>query len=132
MKELLKQILFLVVGSIVFTLLFAVGFIYTTIKHIIKFDYSLAKQLSPIVGSITLLFDGLANAGGGELLNDFYKVEGKIKFGKWYQTISAITGLLLIHVKEIKLRPFLDKVLGKNHCVEAISEQDKFYYENNK
>jgi hypothetical protein len=132
MKELLKQILFLVVGGIVFTTLFVVGFIYTTFKHIIKFDYSLAKQLCPIVSSITLLFDGLANAGAGELLNDVFKIEGKIKFGKWYQTISAITGLLFIYVKDIKLRPFLDKVLGKNHCVEAISEEDKFYHENNK
>ena len=132
MKELIKEILFLIAGVIIFTILFVVGFIYTTFKHIKKLDYSLTKQLSPIVRSITLLFDGLANAGAGELLNDVFKVEGKIKFGKWYQTISAITGLLHIYVKEIKLRVFLDKVLGRNHCIEAISEEDKFYYENNK
>lgn len=130
MKQLLIQIGLLIVGGFVFLLLFVVGFCYTTAKHIYKLDYSLSKQLLPIIRSITLLFDGLANAGAGELLNDVYKVTGAIKYGKWYQTISAVTGLLLLHVKDIKLRVFLDKVLGKNHCIEAISEEDKYYYKN--
>lgn len=130
MKKLFIEILFLVVAAVVFPLLFVVGLVYTLGKHFYYLDYSLSKQLVPIVRSVSLLFDGLANAGAGELLNDVYKVSGSIKYGKWYQTISAVTGLLLLHFKDIKLRLFLDKVLGKNHCIEAISEEDKYYYKN--
>lgn len=75
------------------------------------------------------MLDGLANAGAGEILNDVYKVNGNIKYGKWYQTISAVTGLLLLHEKDTKLRRYLDKVLGTDHCVEAISKEDLFFYE---
>jgi hypothetical protein len=128
MKQLFIQIVLLIVGGFVFLLFFVVGFLYTTGKHIYKLDYSMSKQFMPIIRSVTLLFDGLANAGAGELLNDVYKVDGNIKYGKWYQTISAVTGLLLLHVNDIKLRLFLDKALGENHCVEAISEEDKYYY----
>jgi len=129
MIKLFIELLFLVVAILVFPLLFVVGFVYTFFKHIWKFDYSISKQLLPIVRSISLLLDGLANAGAGELLNDVYKVNGNIKYGKWYQTISAVTGLLLLHVKDTKLRRFLDKVLGTDHCVEAISKEDLFFYE---
>ena len=76
--------------------------------------------------------DGLANAGGGELLNDVLKVrkEAKIRYGKWYQTISAVTGLRKVYDNEDSwLRRFL-KVLGKNHCEEAITEEEHFYYKN--
>lgn len=128
MINLIIQLFVLIIGAIVFTVLFVVGVCYTTIKHIIKLDWSLSKQLTPIVRSITLLFDGLANAGAGEMLNDAYGITGKIRFGKWYQTISAVTGLLYLRVKDIKLRPFLDRVLGRDHCVEAISEEDRFFY----
>ncbi|WP_348814049.1 hypothetical protein [Flavobacterium maritimum] len=130
MKKLFIEILVFVVGGlIVFPVVFVLGFLYTTAKHIWKLDYSLSKQLTPIIRSITLLSDGLANAGAGEMLNDVYGIEGNIKYGKWYQTISAVTGLLLLHVKDTKLRRFLDKVLGRDHCVEAISKEDLFFYE---
>ncbi|REH00257.1 hypothetical protein [Flavobacterium aquicola] len=131
MKKLFIEILFLVVAAVVFPLLFVVGLLYTLGKHFYYLDYSLSKQLVPIIRSINLILDGLANAGAGELMNDVYKVSGSIKYGKWYQTISAVTGLLLLHIKDIKLRLFLDKVLGKNHCIEAISEEDKYYYYKN-
>ena len=120
MKELFKQIGLLIIGCVVFLIVFIVGFLYTTGKHFYKLDYSFSKQLTPIVRSITLIFDGLANAGAGELLNDVYKIDGTIKYGNWYQTISAVTGLIFINVKDTGLRRFLDKVLGKDHCVTAI------------
>lgn len=132
MIQLLKEIAWLIVGSIVFPIVFVVGVIYTFSKHIIKLNYSLSKQLAPIVRSTNLALDGLANAGAGEMLNDVYKINGTIKYGKWYQTISAVTGLIKLHVKDTKLRVFLDKVLGKEHCVNAITEEDKYYYENHK
>jgi hypothetical protein len=130
MLKLIIEIFIFIIAAVIFTILFAIGVVYTFFKHIFKLDYSISKQLVPVVRSVTLLFDGLANAGAGELLNDVYKVNGTIKYGKWYQTISAVTGLLLVHVKDIKLRLFLEKVLGKNHCIEAISEEDKYYYKN--
>jgi carbohydrate-binding DOMON domain-containing protein len=129
MKNLIIQLLLLIVGCIVFPCLFVVGFCYTSGKHLWRLDYSFSKQLTPIVRSINLVLDGLANAGAGEMLNDVYRVTDTIKYGQWYQTISAVTGLLLLHVKDTKLRVFLDKVLGSNHCVEAISKEDLFFYE---
>jgi len=121
----------LIVGGVTFLILFILGIIYTFFKHNLKLNYSPNKQLQPIVRSLTLALDGLACAGGGELLNDALKIKGKIKYGKWYQTISAVTGLISIYEKDTWLRIFLDKVLGTNHCDEAISEQDRFYYKHN-
>ena len=68
-----------------------------------------------------------------EILNDVLKVkkEAKIKYGKWYQTISAVTGLRKVYDNEDSwLRRFLN-VLDKNHCEEAITEEEHFYYKNN-
>lgn len=124
------ELFLLVIGGMIFIVLFALGFIYTFFKHVIKLDYSGRKQLQPIIRSVTLALDGLACAGAGELLNDVLKIKGNIKYGKWYQTISAITGLVHIYEKDTWLRKFLDKTLGKNHCNEAITEQDKYYYSN--
>lgn len=121
----------MIVGGAVFVSLFAIGIIYTFFKHLLKFDYSIKKQLQPIIRSVTLALDGLACAGAGEILNDALKIQGGIKYGKWYQTISAITGLIHKYDKDTWLRRFLDRALGKNHCAEAISEQDQFYYEHN-
>ena len=91
-------------------------------------DYSPDRQFTPLLRVINLLFDGLANAGAGELLNDVFKVKNKhVKYGKWYETISAITGLLKEYEKDIWLRRFL-KILGKNHCEEAVTEMQQFYY----
>lgn len=134
--SLLLELLFMLIGGfIIFPLIFCIGFVYTLLKHILfKWDYSTSKHFIPILRSITLASDGLANAGGGELLNDVLKVkqEAKIKYGKWYQTISAVTGLRKLYNSEDScLRRFL-KILGKNHCEEAITEQEHFYYSNNK
>lgn len=130
MKSIIIQLFLLIVGGIVFSTLFIIGILYTFCKHIYELDYSPRKQLVPVLRSITLVLDGLANAGAGELLNDTFKVKDKIKYGKWYQTISATTGLIFIFIKDTKLRRILDKVLGKNHCIEAISEEDLFFYSN--
>lgn len=126
---LLLELLFLIIGLFVFGLVFIAGIIYTFIKHIVRLDYSLRKQLVPIVRSISLAFDGIANAGGGEMLNDALKVKSEIvRYGKWYETISAITGLLKIYERDLWLRRFL-KILGKNHCEEAPTEMQLWYYE---
>ena len=68
MKTLLKlllEILFMVIGIPIFLTLFVVGFLYTLGKHIIKWDYNVSRQFIPILRSINLVFDGLANAGAG-------------------------------------------------------------------
>ena len=126
MKKLLIELVFACVGIPVFVVLFVVGFFYTFFKHLFSWDYSLSKQTLPLIRSVTLAFDGLANAGAGELLNDVYKPI--IKYGKWYQTISAVTGLNYENGKDSKLRVFLDKILGKNHCTDAITEMERDYY----
>ncbi len=132
---LLEIVFFVIGGCIVFPLVFIIGVIYSFIKHLFfKFDYSVSKQLTPIIRSMTLASDGLANAGGGEMLNDALKVKQGtlIKYGKWYQTISAVTGLRKVYDNEDTwLRKFLE-ILGKNHCEEAITEEEHYYYNNKK
>lgn len=129
--KLLIEVLILIVGGCIFLSLTIIGLIYTFLKHVIHWDYSVRKQLQPMVRSMTLALDGLACACAGELLNDALKIKGSIKYGLWYQTISAVTGLINIYEKDTWLRIFLDKTLGKNHCDEAISDQDRFYYKHN-
>ena len=128
MMKLIKEILILTVGVLIFTTFGVVGVVYTFFKHTYKLDYSLSKQLSPIIRSITLLFDGFANSSGGELINDVLKIKGQVQYGNWYQTISAVTGILYLKNTDTKLRIVLDKILGKNHCVQAISKEDRHYY----
>ena len=128
--KLLLEVVFTIIGIPIFILVFICGIFYTFFKHVIKFDYSIVQQTQPLLRSINLTFDGLANAGAGEMLNDILKIKGRIKYGKWYQTISAVTGLIKIYEKDTKLRRFLDKILGKNHCIDAITESDNFYYKN--
>lgn len=133
--DLIVEILMMVLSFCVFPLVFAIGFVYTLLKHIYKLDYSLKKQLQPIIRSISLVNDGLACAGGGEMLNDILKIKGNIKYGKWNQTISEVSGLILVFSKQdTRLRRFVDKafkVFQKEHCVSAISEQNNFYYKYN-
>lgn len=128
MKDLFKILILTIIGIPVFFIVFIIGFIYTTIKHIKRFDYSLKRQLDPVLKSIILSIDGLANAGAGEIINDVLKIKGKIKYGDWSQTISAVTGLVHLYEKDTKLRKFLDSILGKRHCYKAITKQEKFYY----
>lgn len=126
---LLIELILLVIGLPIFALVAIIGVVYTFIKHSIKLDYSIEKQFTPIIRSANLAADGLANAGGGELLNDIFKVKNEIiRYGKWYETISAITGLLKIYERDLWLRRFL-KILGKNHCEEAPTEMQLWYYE---
>ncbi|TXI87151.1 MAG: hypothetical protein E6Q36_07935 [Chryseobacterium sp.] len=126
--KLLLEILFMVIGIPIFLTLFVIGIIYTFIKHVLKWDYSISRQFTPILRSINLVFDGLDNAGTGELLNDALKIKNNYaRYGKWYETISAVTGLVKLYEKDTWLRKFL-KILGKNHCEEAITEMQSYYY----
>ena len=131
MKSLLKlflEIFFMLIGIPIFSLLFVVGVLYTFVKHVKNWDYSISRQFTPILRSINLVIDGLANAGAGELLNDVFKIKNEFaRYGKWYETISAVTGLVKQYEKDTWLRKFLE-ILGKNHCEEAITEMQKYYY----
>lgn len=100
LKYIIDCVIIFVVGVVVFSFMFVFGVIYTTLKHILRFDYSFKKQFVPIFKNIVLIFDGLANAGCGELLNDLLlkKEDGDFhpksyKYGKWYDTISEVTGV---------------------------------------
>lgn len=127
---LLLELFFLLVGVPVFLVVAVLGVVYTTIKHLYLMDYSMKKQFLPILRSLTLAVDGFANASAGEILNDTLKVPkiSQIKYGKWYQTISAVTGILKVYGdKDTWLRKFL-KILGKNHCEDAITKMEHYYY----
>jgi len=129
--RLIKELILFVFASVIFIIVAIVGVLYSAIKHLFfKFDYSLSRQLTPIVRSATLLTDAFANAGAGELLNDLLGIDEseKIRYGNWYQAISAVTGLRYLFAKDNKFRKLLDKLLGKNHCVDAITKQDRLYY----
>jgi hypothetical protein len=127
---LLLEIVLLIVGSTVFLILSIVGILYTFIKHaLVKYDYSLSKQVTPLIRALNLLKDCFANAAAGELLNDALKIKGRIRYGKWYQSISATTGLIKIFNNEDTwLRRFLDKVFFGPHCEDAIRDEDRFYW----
>lgn len=128
MKKLIFEILIFIFASPFFLIIGFVGIVYTFFKHIVNIDYSISKQLSPIVHVGTVLFDCFANAGAGELLNDIFKIKGMARYGNWWQTISAVTGILYLQGNDTKLRGLLDKTLGTNHCVDAIVESDLEYY----
>lgn len=132
MKKLFIEVFFITpLAILLFLPLSVIGVIYTFIKHIIKFDYKLDKQLFPIVRSFNLVLDSFANACSGELWNDIFKVSGKIKYGKWYQTISAVTGIRYVYEgKDTWLRRLLDK-LDKDHCKRAITPEDNYFYSKN-
>jgi len=125
--SLLQEIGLFIIATIVFSALAISGITYTLFKHVfIKRDYSSSKQLKPIFRSLTLGWDGFANASSGELLNDINKPY--IKYGKWYYTISATTGLNKLMGRDTLFRKIIDLFLGKNHCVNSITqEQRKFY-----
>ena len=128
--SLFKEILLVIVGLLVFIPLAFLGVIYTISKHILLLDYSMKRQIQPVLRNFILSVDGFANATAGELLNDVFKIkqESKLRYGKWYQTISAVTGLLKVYAnKDSWLRKML-KILGKNHCEEAITEMEHEYY----
>lgn len=92
----------------------------------------------PILKSVALIFDGLANAGCGELLNDLLiKKAGDdfhpkaYKYGKWHDTISEVTGINYMRkvLKKIGIwfKNLLDILLfEKDHAVKAIME-NKYY-----
>lgn len=61
----------------------------------------------------------MANAAAGELFNDATKAKS-YKYGNWNETISGVTGSLQRNGEDTKLRKILDKVLGVNHCIDAI------------
>ena len=128
--SLFKEILLVLVGLLVFIPLSFLGVIYTISKHILLLDYSVKRQIQPVLRNFILSVDGFANATAGELLNDVFKIkqESKLRYGKWYQTISAVTGLLKVYAdKDTWLRKML-KILGKTHCEEAITEMEHEYY----
>ncbi len=124
--HIIKELLLLIASILFFLPMALVGFIYTFIKHLIKWDYSLEKQLSPIIRGITLSIDGFANSASGELLND--TIKPKIKYGKWYQTISAVSGINQYKDFDSRLRALTDVALGHFHCRDAVQENDKCYY----
>jgi predicted PurR-regulated permease PerM len=129
----IKEFIFLLLAIVIFPIVAVLGVLYTLIKHVVKWDYRIEKQLLPIIRSFSLCLDGFANASAGELLNDIFKIpkDFKARFGKWYQTISAVTGILKVYFgKDIWLRKSLE-ILGKNHCEDAITVEEHFYYGQN-
>lgn len=128
MKKMILNFLLMITAFLVFIPLFTIGVIYTFVKHMVRFDYSFSKQMSVIFRSVALGLDGLANAGAGELLTDVYKPK-YLRYSKWYQTISAVTGINYLKGDDKGFRRFLDRVLGKKHCEEAITEADRKYYD---
>ena len=124
----ITDVVLLLLSYVVFIPLSLVGIVYTAFKHLfVKFDYSISKQFGSVVKAITLINDGLANASAGELLNDLIK-PAYVKYGKWDQTISAVTGINYVKGDDSKFREDLDDTLGKDHCKNAITDEQKCYY----
>ncbi len=132
-------VMLLFVGAIIaFIPLCVIGFFYTTIKHLIRLDYRPSKQFFPIFHNIALVLDWFANSVAGELLNDTLLTKDKVirfhnwvyKYGKWYDTISEVTGVneerwTLNHRWMIFTR-LLWIVLNDNHSILAINRNRKY------
>jgi len=126
-------VMLLFIGAIIaFIPLCFIGFFYTTIKHIIRWDYKPSKQFFPIFHNIALVLDGFANSVAGELLNDtliIYK-KGAYKYGKWYDTISEVTGVNeergRLNKKGLWFTKMLGIVLNDNHSILAINRNRKY------
>ena len=140
-KDFLRLIITLLVfciGVPVFIFIGCVGIIYTFIKHLFYTqDYSSSKQLNPIFHAITLLTDGFANSSAGELFNDITSIKSKanIKYGNYWETISAISGLRKRIGKDNIVRKVVDFAFSPfetNHCEKAIKPEQKAYYLNQK
>lgn len=138
----------LFIGAIIaFIPLCVIGFLYTTIKHIIRWDYKFSKQFFPIFHNLALILDGMANAFAGELLTDtllkrqifITTKDGRqvfnpsdppvhqeaYKYGKWYDTISEVTGINeergALNKAGMIFTKMLGIVLNDNHSVLAIN-----------
>lgn len=129
----------LFLGAIIaFIPLCIVGFLYTTIKHIIRLDYRPSKQFFPIFHNIALVLDGFANSVAGELLNDTLLIKDKLlrytrgvyKYGKWYDTISEVTGVneerQTLNTYGLWFTKMLGIVLNDNHSILAINRNRKY------
>lgn len=118
-----KQFFVMIIAIIVFTITAIVGLFYTLIKHIKNGDYKPNKQLAPLFRGVALAFDGMANSTAGEMFNDLLLKEKTVKYGKWNETISFITGknwsMKYLNERGRKFRKLLDRVLGKDHCINA-------------
>jgi len=131
----LKLILMIPISWFVFAIVSVVGFTYSTIKHVFFMqDYSFSKQFTPILKALLLIPDGFANAAGGEMFTDvclkFRKngelYKGAVRYGKWYMTISAVTGAnekrgRLTRTGK-RLTALLSATLGPNHSIEAMRD----------
>jgi len=129
--RLVVEVITLAVGLVVFTAVAVVGVLYTFVKHVfVKRDYSFTRQLRPVVRSLTLAYDGFANACAGELLNDTQRPV--VKYGKWYHTISGITGLNKMLGSELPLRRIVDgffRLFGeRRHCEDSVTDEMKCKY----
>lgn len=134
----IQNSLLLVMAILIFIPLAVVGLIYTTVKHVILWDYSIVRQFAPLLKNVSLILDGLCNSVAGELLNDFlikktkkdslYKVA--YKYGKWYDTISEVTGInekrKVLNSIGIRLTKLLSVVLDNNHSINAINTNRKY------
>lgn len=114
--------------SFLFIPLSIIGVMYTLFKHIfVNRDYSISRQFGVIIRAITLFNDALFNVSGGELLNDILKPKFS-KYGKWYETVSAVTGVNSIKGDDKLFRLVLDKIFGEKHCENAVTPEQKCYY----
>ena len=129
--RLIIEIVTLIVGGAFFLFVAVVGLLYTFVKHaLIRFDYSLSRQLRPIIRSLTLALDGFSNASAGELLNDWLRPS--VAFGKWYYTISATFGLNKLLGQDLRPRKWIDRFFRlfgqKNHCERAVTPEQIVFW----
>ncbi len=131
-------IVLFIAAIVAFLPLCVIGFFYSTIKHILRWDYSFKKQFFPIFHNLALILDGMANAFSGELLNDtLIKLDQKknlhpeaYKYGKWYDTISEVTGVNEERQALNRFGMFFTKCLGfvlnDNHSILAINRNRNY------
>lgn len=145
-KKEIEPVLLFLSALVVFGTLILFGIIYTFFKSIyecftwrfwkgiikfIKYWLNVIYQLWNVIKYFLVKFaislDYIGNITGGELIEDFVTAKENTLYGKGNWTISAATGKLEINNElNFKGRNFsslLDKILGKNHCIESYKKE---------
>jgi hypothetical protein len=129
--KLIKMIAALVLSGILFPLaliynivvIFKLGRFFV---YLLKFIIELFKLIFDVFEKAAVIIDRLGNVILGNIFNDLFLYKEFRKLSKFYQsevTISASFGHAhkcgYLNSKGEKFRSMLDKVFGKDHCLNA-------------
>lgn len=143
MKKELSPIVLLILSLIVFIPIIAIGLVFNIgkaayhtlqvkfwkgpiffITYLLKMLYQIWCGINRYILQTAIFPDLIANAAGGELVEDTVTTEEDTLFGKGDVTLSTALGELEVNNKPLlhfqkQISKLLSKVLDKDHCVAS-------------